>query len=54
VRIVEHTRIFPGFDNVAYRSPVLGRLLRAVLYALESTPLRVLGLSHFLVLEKTP
>jgi SAM-dependent methyltransferase len=54
VRIIEHTRIFPGFDNVAYRSPTLGRLLRAVLYMLESTPLRVFGLSHFLVLEKTP
>jgi SAM-dependent methyltransferase len=52
VRVVEHTRVFPGFDNIAYRSPVLGNLLRGVLYGLESTPLRVFGLSHFLVLEK--
>ncbi len=53
VRLVEHSRIFPGFDNIVRRSPLLGKLLRGVLYALESTPLRVFGLSHFLVLEKT-
>jgi SAM-dependent methyltransferase len=53
VRIVLHTRIFPGFDNIVRRSPFLGKALRSVLYALESTPLRVFGLSHFLVLEKT-
>jgi SAM-dependent methyltransferase len=53
VRVVEHTRIFPGFDNLVHRSPALGKLLRRVLYALESTPLRIFGLSHFLVLEKS-
>jgi len=53
VRIVEHTRIFGGYDNIARRSPTLGKLLRIVLYTLESTPLRIFGLSHFVVLEKT-
>lgn len=52
VRVIEHTRVFPGFDNVVQRFPAFGKLLRAILYAFESTPLRVLGLSHFLVLEK--
>jgi hypothetical protein len=53
VKVIEHSRIFPGFDNVVRRSPRLGKLVRLVLYALESTPLRVFGLSHFLVLQKT-
>lgn len=52
VRVVHHTVIFPGYDNIVARLPVLGRVLRAVTYAFERTPLRVLGLSHFLVLEK--
>lgn len=53
VRIVTHTRIFGGYDNIMRRAPRLARFLRLVLYMLEATPFRVLGLSHFLVLEKT-
>ena len=45
--------IFPGFDNVLARQPRLGRVLRAVTYALEHTWLQRLGLSHLLVLERT-
>ncbi len=52
VRIVRYTIIFGGYDNLIARAPHLGRLLRAVLYLLERTPLRALGLSHFLVVEK--
>jgi len=51
-RWAEHRVIYPGFDNVAARSKLLARALRSILYALEGTPLQVLGLSHFLVLEK--
>ena len=51
-RVVVHTYVFPGFDNIAARSARLGRLLKAVFHRLEKTPLRVLGLSHFLVLER--
>jgi len=50
--IVHHTQIYPGFDNVVARQPALGRWLRRFTYALERTPLRTFGLSHFLVLEK--
>jgi len=53
VRVVEHTRIFGGYDNIARRTPTLGAILRAALYTAEATPLRIAGLSHFLVLEKT-
>jgi hypothetical protein len=52
VRVVRHRRIFPGYDRLASRRPALARILRVVTYALERTPLRVLGLSHFLVLER--
>ncbi len=53
LRVVRHTRIFGGYDNVIARFGPAGRLLRAGLQALERTPLNRLGLSHFLVLEKT-
>lgn len=52
VKIVLHTQIYPGYDNIAARRPVLGRLLRGITYTLEQTPLRALGLSHLLVFEK--
>jgi SAM-dependent methyltransferase len=52
VRLVYHTRIFAGYDNVVARWPRLGRKVRQGSYALERTPLQVLGLSHFLVVER--
>ncbi len=52
--IIEHGYVFPGFDNVAARRPLLARVIRAVLYTLENTPLRTFGLSHLLVLERRP
>jgi len=52
VRIVHHTQIFPGYDNVVARVPALGRVLRAVTYGFERTPLRIFGLSHLLVMER--
>ncbi|HEC35981.1 MAG TPA: class I SAM-dependent methyltransferase [Anaerolineae bacterium] len=52
VCILHHTCIYPGYDKVAARFPRLARLLRGLTYALEHTPLRVFGLSHFLVLER--
>jgi len=51
VRIVYHAQIFPGYDRIAARAPALGRLVRAITYALERTPLRLFGLSHLLVVE---
>ena len=51
-RIVVHTQIFPGYDNIAYRRARLAGLLRKLSYRLERTPLRMFGLSHLLVLEK--
>lgn len=50
--VIVHTQIYPGYDNVAYRYPALARVLRKVTYALENTPVRIVGLSHLLVVEK--
>ncbi len=52
LRVVERRTIFGGYDNIIARFGILGRLLRAGLQGLERTPLQVLGLSHFLVVEK--
>ncbi len=53
LRIVHHTRIFGGYDNIIARYPKIGKLLRSVLYFAEKTPFRLLGLSHLLIIEKT-
>jgi SAM-dependent methyltransferase len=52
VRILIHTQIYPGYDNLVTRRPILGRLVRWMSYQLERTPMRIWGLSHFLVVEK--
>jgi SAM-dependent methyltransferase len=52
VEFVKRTVIFGAYDNIINRWPRLGRMLRAILQALESTPLRRLGLSHLWVVEK--
>ena len=52
VHVVFHTRIMGAYDNIIVRVPRLGRGLRAALQLAERTPLRLLGLSHLLVIEK--
>jgi SAM-dependent methyltransferase len=53
VKVLVHTQIFPGYDKIVRRHPILGPAIRRTTYLLENTPLRILGLSHFLVVEKT-
>jgi SAM-dependent methyltransferase len=53
VRLIHHSIVYPGFDNVVASRPAAGRALRRFLYALERTPLQAFGISHFLVLEKS-
>lgn len=52
VRRVYHGRVFAGYDNIVARWPAFGRWLQRVSYALERTPLQVLGLSHLMVVER--
>lgn len=44
--------VYPGFDQIIARHKRLGAMLRAVLHRAERTPLKMFGLSHFVVLEK--
>ncbi len=52
VRVVHHTQIYPGYDNLVYRRPGLGKWLRRVTYGLENSQLTRFGISHLLVVEK--
>jgi SAM-dependent methyltransferase len=52
VKFVERTIIFGAYDNLIERFGAVGRILRSFLQRLESGPLKVLGLSHFWVVEK--
>jgi SAM-dependent methyltransferase len=53
VKVVHHSRIFGGYDNIVARRPTLGKSIQSILYTLEKTPFRIVGLSHWIVLEKT-
>jgi SAM-dependent methyltransferase len=52
VKFIERTIIFGAYDNIIARFGAFGKFLRAVLQFLESTPLKIFGLSHFWVVEK--
>lgn len=53
VRVVHFTQIYPGYDKLSARRPLLGRALRTITYTLERTPLTAFGISHLLVVEKS-
>jgi SAM-dependent methyltransferase len=53
VKFIQRTMIFGAYDNLIQRFGLAGKALRFLLQAMEKTPLRVLGLSHFWVVEKT-
>lgn len=52
VRIIKRDIIFGAYDNIIAKWPRIGRILRTLLHTLEGTPLRILGLSHFWVVER--
>lgn len=52
VRVVHHSRIYGGYDNIIAKFGLPGKLVRNFLYAFEGTPLDTWGLSHLLVVEK--
>ena len=52
VRFLRRTVIFGAYDNLINRFGALGRFLRRFLQALEQTPLRIFGLSHYWLVEK--
>lgn len=52
VRTAVHTQVFPGYDKLIGRWRTAGEVARRASYFLECTPLRRLGLSHLIVLER--
>ena len=52
VKFIEQTVIFGAYDNIIARFGIFGKLLRTLLQFLEKTPLKILGISHFWVVEK--
>ena len=52
LRLIHHSQVYPGYDNIIYRAPRLGRIVRGLAYTLERTPLRAFGISHFLVAQR--
>ena len=52
LRLVRAAILFGAYDNIIARWPRFGAALRAILQALENTPLRAFGLSHAWVVEK--
>ena len=52
IKFIEQTIIFGAYDNIIARFGSFGRILRSILHWLEKTPLKIFGLSHFLVVEK--
>ena len=53
VKYIERTIIFGAYDNIIARFGPFGKVLRSLLQFLEGTPLKIFGLSHFWVIERT-
>ncbi len=53
VKLVNHQRIYGGYDNIIARLGTTGKVIRDTLYRIEGTPLDLFGLSHLLIMEKT-
>jgi len=50
--ILHRTVIFGGYDNILQQKPCFGKILRTLMGFLEKTPLRIMGLSHFLIARR--
>jgi SAM-dependent methyltransferase len=52
LRIVDHTYVYPGFDNIHHRSAFLAKVVRGFCYWAEGNVLRRFGLSHLVVVQR--
>jgi SAM-dependent methyltransferase len=52
VKYIERTVLFGAYDNIIAKFGPFGKVLRGILQFLERTPLKMLGLSHFWVVER--
>lgn len=53
VKVIHHSRVYGGYDNIIARLGKPARWVRDGLYQLEQTPLDTWGLSHLVIVEKT-
>ncbi|MBC7235350.1 MAG: methyltransferase domain-containing protein [Chloroflexi bacterium] len=51
-QVVVQRVIYPGYDNIVARWPLIGKWLRRMTYALEKTWLQRFGLSHLIIFRK--
>lgn len=52
VRVVSHSYVFPAFDRLSVKWGIFGKVIQKLFYLLEKTPLKVFGISHFIIVEK--
>jgi len=51
-RKIHYQGVFPGFDKLAHKIPIFGKLIQIFFRILDKTPLNRFGISHFFILEK--
>ena len=51
-KIIQNSYVFPGYDGLIKKFGVIGRLVRDVFEIFEKTPLKVFGISHFVIIQK--
>lgn len=49
---IAYSRIYPGFDKLSAKIPVIGKLISNFFKFLNKTPLNAFGISHFVIVEK--
>ncbi len=52
VEVIAWTRIWPGLDALGHTFPTARRWLRTARTVCENSPLRILGISHYLVMRR--
>lgn len=51
-KIIKHDFVFPAFDKLSRKRGILGKMIQKFFYLAEKTPLKVFGISHFIIVEK--
>ncbi|MDQ6985577.1 MAG: methyltransferase domain-containing protein [Candidatus Dojkabacteria bacterium] len=51
-KIIHHSHVFPGFDKLARKYGLFGKMIQKFFHLIEKTPLNFFGISHFIVAEK--
>lgn len=49
---IAYSRVFPGFDKLSDKIPIIGSLIMKFFRFLNNTPLNYFGISHFVIVKK--